>query len=66
MGVQFAIGGARNDRGPALKTSSERWAILGAADGVVVSGHTLKHLAAAAACFAILRYYQARRPITDA
>ena len=31
--------------------------------GHVVSGHTLKHLAAAAACFAILRYFQARRPI---
>jgi hypothetical protein len=28
-----------------------------------VSGHTLKHLAAAAACFAILRHYQTRRPI---
>ena len=31
--------------------------------GSIVSGHTLKHLAAAAACFAILRYFQARRPI---
>jgi hypothetical protein len=31
--------------------------------GHVVSGHTLKHLAAAAACFAILRYFQTRRPI---
>jgi hypothetical protein len=28
-----------------------------------VSGHTIKHLAAAAACYAILRYYQTRRPI---
>jgi hypothetical protein len=34
--------------------------------GHLVSGHTLKHLAAAAACFAILRYFQARRPITYA
>jgi len=31
--------------------------------GFIVSGHTLKHLAAAAACFAILRYLQTRRPI---
>lgn len=34
--------------------------------GGVVSGHTLKHLAAAAACFAILRYFQTRRPIAYA
>jgi hypothetical protein len=32
--------------------------------GSILSGHTLKHLAAAAACFAVLRYYQARRPVT--
>ncbi len=32
--------------------------------GHVLSGHTLKHLAAAAACFAILRYFQLRRPIS--
>jgi hypothetical protein len=31
---------------------------------VVVSGHTLKHFAAAGACFAVLRYFQVRRPIT--
>src|SRR5262245_8797307 len=31
--------------------------------GYAVSGHTLKHLAAAAACFAILRYFQTRRSI---
>jgi hypothetical protein len=31
--------------------------------GGLVSGHTLKHLAAAAACFAILRYFQTRRLI---
>jgi Ceramidase len=31
--------------------------------GFIVSGHTLKHFAAAAACFAILRYFQVRRPI---
>jgi Ceramidase len=31
--------------------------------GNVLSGHTLKHLAAAAACFAVLRYFQLRRPI---
>ena len=30
--------------------------------GGLVSGHTLKHLAAAAACFAILRYFQIRHP----
>ena len=29
----------------------------------IVSGHTLKHLAAAAACFAVLRLFQTRRPI---
>jgi len=28
-----------------------------------VSGHTLKHLAAAAACFMILRYFQTRRQL---
>ena len=32
--------------------------------GNILSGHTLKHLAAAAACFAVLRYFQVRRPIT--
>ncbi len=31
--------------------------------GHIVSGHTLKHLAAAAACFALLRYFRLRRPI---
>jgi len=31
--------------------------------GNLLSGHTLKHLAAAAACFAILRYFQTRGPI---
>lgn len=31
--------------------------------GSFLSGHTLKHLAAAAACLAILRYFQTRRPI---
>jgi hypothetical protein len=31
----------------------------------ILSGHTLKHLLAAAACFAVLRYFQTRRPIVD-
>ncbi len=31
--------------------------------GSIVSGHTLKHLAAAASCFVILKYFQTRRPI---
>ena len=31
--------------------------------GSALSGHTLKHLTAAAACFAILRYFQTRRLI---
>ncbi len=31
--------------------------------GSILSGHTLKHFAAAAACFAILRYFQTRQPI---
>lgn len=31
--------------------------------GQIVSGHTLKHLAAAAACLVILRYFQLRRPL---
>jgi len=31
--------------------------------GYFLSGHTLKHLAAAAACYAILRYFQTRRLI---
>ena len=29
---------------------------------IVISGHTLKHFAAAGACFAILRYFQTRQP----
>jgi Ceramidase len=29
----------------------------------IVSGHTLKHLVAATACFVILRYFQVRKPI---
>jgi len=33
--------------------------------GNLLSGHTLKHFAAAAACFAILRYFQTRRPIIE-
>jgi hypothetical protein len=33
--------------------------------GNIVSGHTLKHLAAAAACFALLRYFQTRQPLPD-
>jgi hypothetical protein len=32
--------------------------------GHVLSGHTLKHLAAAGACYALLRAFQTRRPIT--
>jgi len=32
--------------------------------GNLLSGHTLKHLSAAAACFAILRYFQTRRLIS--
>ena len=31
--------------------------------GAIISGHTLKHIAAAAACYAILRYFQKRQPI---
>jgi hypothetical protein len=31
--------------------------------GGIVSGHSLKHLAAAAACFALLRYFGQRRPL---
>ena len=34
-----------------------------AATGEVVSGHTLKHLAAAAACYTLLRYIAQRRPL---
>jgi hypothetical protein len=33
--------------------------------GAIVSGHTLKHLAAAAASFAVLRLMQTRRPIVQ-
>jgi hypothetical protein len=33
--------------------------------GNFVSGHTLKHIAAAAACFVILRYFQSRRPVLN-
>lgn len=31
--------------------------------GSLLSGHTLKHLAAAAACLVVLRYFQTRRPL---
>jgi hypothetical protein len=31
--------------------------------GAILSGHTLKHFAAAAACGALLRYFQKRKPI---
>jgi len=31
--------------------------------GFILSGHTLKHFAAASACLAILRYFQVRRPV---
>ena len=31
--------------------------------GLLLSGHTLKHLAAATACYFILRYFQIRKPI---
>jgi hypothetical protein len=34
--------------------------------GSIMSGHTLKHFAAAAACFTILMYFRIRRPITAA
>jgi hypothetical protein len=37
-----------------------------AASGAMVSGHTLKHLAAAAACYALLRYIAQRRPLPPA
>ena len=36
------------------------------ASGGIVSGHTLKHLAAAAACYALLRYIAQRRPLAQA
>jgi hypothetical protein len=35
------------------------------AAGGIVSGHTLKHLAAAGACFALLRYFGQRRPLAE-
>jgi hypothetical protein len=34
-------------------------------ENFILSGHTLKHLFAAAACFAVLRYFQTRRPLRD-
>jgi len=37
-----------------------------AAGGETLSGHTLKHLAAAAACYALLRYIAQRRPLPGA
>ena len=36
---------------------------IDSAAGSILSGHTIKHLAAGAACYAILRYYQTRQPI---
>src|SRR5262249_39444404 len=32
--------------------------------GSILSGHTLKHLAAATACYAILRHFQTRQPLS--
>jgi hypothetical protein len=32
--------------------------------GFILSGHTLKHFAAASACLAVLRYFQIRRPVS--
>jgi hypothetical protein len=32
----------------------------------ILSGHTLKHLFGAAACFAVLRYFETRQPIAEA
>jgi hypothetical protein len=31
--------------------------------GSILSGHTLKHIAAATACFFVLRFFQTRRPV---
>jgi hypothetical protein len=36
-----------------------------AADGRMLSGHTLKHLAAAAACYVLLRYFGQRKPLAQ-
>jgi hypothetical protein len=36
-----------------------------AAGGSSLSGHTFKHLLAAGACYAILRYFQTRRPLHE-
>ena len=33
--------------------------------GFILSGHAIKHFAAATACFAILRYFQIRRPASS-
>jgi hypothetical protein len=33
--------------------------------GEILSGHTLKHFAAAAACGVLLRYFQKRQPIAE-
>ena len=41
-------------------------AAIYAGSGGIVSGHTLKHLAAAAACYALLRYIAQRRPLAGA
>lgn len=35
------------------------------AAGGILSGHTLKHLAAAAACFVLLQYFAQRRPLPE-
>jgi hypothetical protein len=64
---------------PPKYTGTYYWCVVGALyalakvlehfDGAIysvghfVSGHTLKHLAAATACFAILRHFKTRRPI---
>jgi len=32
--------------------------------GSILSGHTLKHIAAAAACFVVLEYFKKRQPVT--
>ena len=66
---------------PAKHTGTHYWIVAGAlyalakvfeftdaaiySAGHFLSGHTLKHLAAAAACFAILRYFQTRQLIPE-
>ena len=49
----------------ALAKAAEHFDRATLAAGNGISGHTIKHLLAAAACYVVLRYFETRRPIAE-